>query len=109
MQIKAKVLEGQSKKKKSVKNQFWDIKNFNKDKEKFFLEKNQSNSFRLLSIKNIDINNIDEYMNPKIKNTLPDPDILDDMKKATDKLVEIIEKKIGILETMMLMDQHQQL
>ena len=32
-------------------------------------------------------------MNPKIKNTLPDPDILDDMKKATDKLVEIIEKK----------------
>ena len=94
MQIKAKVLEGQSKKKKSVKNQFWDIKNFNKDKEKFFLEKKINPILsRLLSIKNIDINNIDEYMNPKIKNTLPDPDILDDMKKATDKLVEIIEKK----------------
>ena len=88
MQIKAKVLEGQSKKKKSVKNQFWDIKNFNKDKEKFFLEKKINPILsRLLSIKNIDINNIDEYMNPKIKNTLPDPDILDDMKKATDKLV----------------------
>ncbi len=99
MQIKAKVLEEQSKKKKSVKNQFWDIKNFNKDKEKFFLEKKINPILsRLLSIKNIDINNIDEYMNPKIKNTLPDPDILDDMKKATDKLVEIIEKKkkIGI-------------
>ena len=37
-------------------------------------------------------------MNPKIKNTLPDPDILAPIKKATDKLFEIIEKKkkIGI-------------
>ena len=69
-------------------------KNFNKDKEKIFQKKKINPILsRLLSIKNIDINNIDEYMNPKIKNTLPDPDILDDMKKATDKLVEIIEKK----------------
>ena len=37
-------------------------------------------------------------MNPKIKNILPDPFILDDMEIATNKIVEIIKekKKIGI-------------
>ena len=37
-------------------------------------------------------------MDTKIKTTLPDPFVLDDMEKATKKIVEILKKqKIGVL------------
>ena len=104
MEIKAKVIEEQLKKnnlkkKISVKKQYWQIRKFDEEREKSFLEK-QINPIlsRLLSLRNVDINNFEEYLNPKIKNILPDPYIIDDMELATNKIVELIiaKKKIGI-------------
>ena len=103
MQIKAKTIEEQSKKKNpkkiSLKKHQWIEKEFNQEKERSFLEKRINPILsRLLSLRNVDVNNIEEYLNPKIKNILPDPYILDHMELATSKIVEIIKekKKIGI-------------
>ena len=103
MQIKAKTIEEQLKKKNpkkkiSLKKHQWIEKEFNEEKERSFLEKRINPILsRLLSLRNVDVNNIEEYLNPKIKNILPDPYILDHMELATNKIVEIIKgKKIGI-------------
>ena len=47
----------------------------------------------------LDSSNLEKYMYPKIKTSIPDPNVLDDMKKATKKVLEYIQnnKKIGIL------------
>ena len=116
MQIKAKTIEEQLKKKNpkkiSLKKHQWIEKEFNEEKERSFLEKRINPILsRLLSLRNVDVNNIEEYLNPKIKNILPDPYILDHMELATNKIVEIIKgkKKIGIFGDLMLMDLHLQL
>ena len=103
MQIKAKTIEEQLKKKNpkkiSLKKYQWIEKEFNEEKERSFLEKRINPILsRLLSLRNVDVNNIEEYLNPKIKNILPDPYIIDHMELATNKIVEIIKgkKKIGI-------------
>ena len=103
MQIKAKTIEEQLKKKNpkkiSLKKHQWIEKEFNEEKERSFLEKRINPILsRLLSLRNVDVNNIEEYLNPKIKNILPDPYIIDHMELATNKIVEIIKgkKKIGI-------------
>ena len=104
MQIKAKAIEEQIKKKNfekkiSVKKQYWLEKDFNSKKEKNFLEKKINPILsRLLSSRSVEANNVEDYLNPKIKNILPDPYILHDMEIATNRIVEIIKakKKIGI-------------
>tara|TARA_B100001123_G_scaffold44562_2_gene45645 strand:- start:4573 stop:6321 length:1749 start_codon:yes stop_codon:yes gene_type:complete len=40
---------------------------------------------KLIAIRKKNINNIDLYLNPKIKNLLPNPFLLKDMKKAADR------------------------
>ncbi len=53
---------------------------------------------RLIAIRKINIDEVSLYLNPKIKNTLPDPFILKDMDKSVNRVSKaIIEKeKIGI-------------
>tara|TARA_Y100000590_G_scaffold469446_1_gene657049 strand:- start:447 stop:2126 length:1680 start_codon:yes stop_codon:yes gene_type:complete len=54
---------------------------------------------KLLNIRNINNEEIEQFLNPKIKDNLPDPFDLKDMKKAVDKTIDIIinKKKIGII------------
>ncbi len=104
MQIKAKVIEGQLKKKNplkkiSIKNQYWVKKKIDEKLEKSFLDKGINSLLsKLLALRNIDVNNFEKYLNPKIRNILPDPYVLDGMESATNKIVECIKakKKIGI-------------
>ncbi|PPR43772.1 MAG: Single-stranded-DNA-specific exonuclease RecJ [Alphaproteobacteria bacterium MarineAlpha8_Bin1] len=53
---------------------------------------------KLLSCRGIDKENFNNFINPKIKNLLPDPSLIDDMKSATDIIVSHIlkKKKIGL-------------
>ncbi len=53
---------------------------------------------RLIAIRKINIDEVSLYLNPKIKNTLPDPFILKDMDKAVDRVSKAIinKEKIGI-------------
>ncbi len=65
-------------------------------KNNFFLDEITS---KLLAIKNIKKEDIKNYLNPTLKNILPNPNCLKDMNKACSRLIQSINKneKIGIL------------
>ena len=84
----------------SVSGKNWITKEFNSDDINFF----KTNYFldeivaKLLSIRKIKKEEIKTFLNPTIKNVLPNPYILKDMDKATDRALSAINKKekIGI-------------
>ena len=53
---------------------------------------------RLIAIRKININEVNLYLNPKLKNSLPDPFVLKDMDKSVDRVSKAIinKEKIGI-------------
>ncbi len=84
----------------SVSNKNWILKDFNNDdvlffKENFYLDEITS---RLLSIRKIKRNEILSFLNPLIKNYLPNPYVLSDMEKSAKRTCYSIKKfeKIGI-------------
>ena len=84
----------------SVSGKNWVLKKYNQTdinfiKENFSLDEITS---KLLSIRNIRKEDINSFLNPSIKNFLPNPNILIDMEKTTLRTVEIISKKekVGI-------------
>ena len=84
----------------SVSGKNWLLKKYNQEdmsflKENFFLDDITS---KLLSIRKIKKNEVNAFLNPSIKNFLPNPNDLVDMDKSTKRVVEGISKneKIGI-------------
>lgn len=91
-----------------------DIKNQNKSvngfiwsekvKDKSFIEDSKKihsldeTLAKILSTREIKVENIDNFLNPKFKNFFPDPYSLCGMKKSVERIVELIfsKKKIGI-------------
>ena len=87
----------------SLKGNFWSERDYDKNlfnslKSKF---SNENILLQLLVSRNIAPQDIDDFINPKLKNLLPDPHIIDDMKKASDKICDFIKrkKKIGFFAT----------
>jgi len=85
---------------KSVLNKQWNLKKFDERlsrsiKQIHDISESLSN---LLSIRGIKPDQVSEFFNPKIKNILPDPFLLQDMNKAVDHVINAIEnnKKITI-------------
>jgi len=84
----------------SVLGKDWISKNYNEETVNF-LKDNFSLSeilSRLIAIRNIKIEEVKLFLNPRIKNLLPNPFILKDMEKAVDRTIKSIVKKekIGI-------------
>ena len=84
----------------SLSGKNWVLKKFNEEdiillKENFSLDEITS---KLLSIRQIKKDEINSFLNPLIKNFLPNPDNLIDMEKSSKRAVEAIIKKekIGI-------------
>ena len=84
----------------SLSGKNWVLKKFNEEdiiffKENFSLDEITS---KLLSIRQIKKDEINSFLNPSIKNILPNPDNLIDMEKSSKRAVEAIIKKekIGI-------------
>ncbi len=84
----------------SVSGKNWILKNFDYNdikyiKENFSLDEITS---RLLSIRKIKKEDINSFLNPSIKNFLPNPNILEDMEKSSLRTVKAIvdNEKIGI-------------
>ena len=84
----------------SVNDKKWILKKYNQDeityyKDNFSLDEITS---KLLSIRNIKKENIISFLNPSIKNFLPNPNSLVDMEKSTKRTINAINKreKIGI-------------
>ena len=84
----------------SVTGKKWIFKEFdNSDidylKDNFLLD---DLTAKLIAIKKIKKDEIQNFLNPSIKNILPNPDILKDMDKSTDRTIKAIEnvENIGI-------------
>ena len=84
----------------SVSGKIWAQKNFNQEdlfffKENFFLDEITA---KLLSIRNIKKEDIKGFLNPSIKNFLPNPNSLIDMEKSSLRTIKAInnKEKIGI-------------
>ena len=85
----------------SVTERKWILKKFNSEdvsfiKDNFFLDEITS---KLLAIKKIKREDLDNYLNPSIKNILPNPNTIKDMEKASKRVASAIlnDEKIGIL------------
>jgi single-stranded-DNA-specific exonuclease len=84
----------------SINGKKWIFKKFDHNETINFAEKYSLSVTvaKLLSIRKKNINNLDLFLNPKIKNHLPNPFILKDMDLATKRTYEAIlnNDKIGI-------------
>ena len=79
----------------SVSGKNWILKRFNKDdviffKDNFSLDEITS---KLLAIRKIKKDEIKSFLQPSIKNFLPNPDILNDMKKSSIRTIKAIDNK----------------
>ena len=79
----------------SISGKNWFLRDFNQNevnyiKENFSLSEITS---KLLSIRKINREDIKSFLNPSIKNFLPNPNILIDMEKSTSRTVHAISKK----------------
>ena len=84
----------------SITGKKWHYKKFDSDyvsflKENYFLDEITA---KLLSIRNIDKEYIKSFLEPSVKNLIPNPKILRDMEKTTSRIIKSIKenKKIGI-------------
>ena len=84
----------------SISGKNWILRKYNQEnlnfiKDNFLLDEITS---KLLSVRNIKKEDISSFLNPSIKNFLPNPDTLIDMQKSTSRTIEAISKKekIGI-------------
>ena len=85
----------------SLSNRKWRIKNFD-ERNVIFLSQKYNLTYivsKLLSIRGIDDESVLTFLNPDIKNDLPNPDSLKDINKAAERVIEAIKKnhKIGII------------
>ena len=84
----------------SILRKDWILKNYNEETVSFLKENFNLSEIlsKLIAIRNIKIDDVKLFLNPKIKNYLPNPFILKDMEKAVDRTINSIEKKekIGI-------------
>ncbi len=79
----------------SVTGKEWILKKFDNNnlnylKDNFFLDEFTS---KILAIRKINKDQISQFLNPTIKNSLPSPAILKDMNKAINRVYELIKKK----------------
>ena len=84
----------------SVLGKNWISKRYNEDQVNFLKENFDLSEIvsKLIAIRNINIEEVKLFLNPKIKNFLPNPFILKDMEKAANRTVKAIKnnEKIGI-------------
>ena len=85
----------------SVSGKNWTFRKFENSDIKKYSEDYSLNEIvaKLLSIRKINIENIDLFLNPTIKNLLPNPFILKGMEKAVSRTIKAINEKGNYLLT----------
>ena len=85
----------------SLSQKIWQPKNHDERLELYLSQKFQISIFlsKLLILRNINETNINEYLKPNLKYTLPNPFLLKDMNKSINRLIKAIQnkEKIGII------------
>ncbi len=84
----------------SVTGRDWILKKFDEEKISFLKENFSLDEItaRLLAIRNIKNEDINSFLNPSIKNFMPNPNVLKDMEKSSLRFLETVNKKekVGI-------------
>ena len=84
----------------SVSGKNWILKKYDQEEISFLKENYELDEIisKLLSIRKIKREDIESFLNPSIKNFLPNPNNLLDMEKSTKRTIDCIfsEEKIGI-------------
>ena len=84
----------------SVSNKNWIFKKYNEQDVMFYKENYSLDELtsKLLSIRNIKKEDVQAFLNPSIKNFLPNPEIINDMQKSAKRTIKAISQrhKIGI-------------
>ncbi len=84
----------------SVTNRNWKLKQFDLNQAEKLAQDHSLDEIqsRLLAIRNIKSEEVKDFLKPTLKNLMPDPNIISDMKKAVERVYQaIIEKKtIGV-------------
>ena len=84
----------------SVSGKNWILKKYSEEKSKFLKDNFSLDEItaKLLSIRKINNNEVSSFLNPSIKNFLPNPNILIDMDKSTQRTFNAINvrEKLGI-------------
>ena len=84
----------------SISGKNWFLRDFNQDEVNYIKENFSLNEItsKLLSIRKINREDIRSFLDPSIKNFLPNPNILVDMEKSTSRTMQAISRKekIGI-------------
>lgn len=83
----------------SAKGKLWSLRECDENKALAIKQKfNVSDILaRLLAIKDIEIEDIEDFLNPRIRNLLPDPNHLKDMEKAVDRIFSAIKNDENIV------------
>ena len=91
----------------SISGKDWISKNYSEEKLNFLKDNfNLSEVLsKLIAIRNIRLEEVKLFLEPKIKNLLPNPFVLKGMEKAVSRTIKAINEnqKIAIFETTMLM------
>ena len=78
----------------------WQIKIYDERQAELIGQKFEVSNLiaKLFSIRNISIDDIDSYLNPTLKDNMPDPNILMDMDKACERILMALNnnEKIAI-------------
>lgn len=84
----------------SISGKNWFLRDFNQDEVNYIKENFSLNEItsKLLSIRKINREDIRSFLDPSIKNFLPNPNILVDMERSTSRTTQAISKKekVGI-------------
>ena len=85
---------------RSFTNKRWKLKEFN-ERDAELISQNYNFDFllaKLFSIRNIDIDQIGAYINPSLKEHMPDPNTITDMEKGVARVIEAItdNEKIAV-------------
>ena len=87
--------------KKSLLNNNWQIKDLDERYSLMIAQRNNLNPIlsKLLTLRNIKNDEVNNFLYPNFLDNLPDPFILKDMKKSIDRTIEAINnnQKIGIV------------
>ncbi len=83
----------------SAKGKVWQLKDFNESQALAIGQKYGVSDIvsRMLCVKNVELDNVDDFLSPKLKNLLPDPSSLIDMNKAVDRILNSIKNDENII------------
>ena len=79
----------------SYTNSKWQVKTFDGRQAELISQKFEVSSLiaKLFSIRNISIDDVASYLNPTLKDNIPDPNILMDMEKACERILKALKNR----------------